>query len=74
MEIEVNEYVRTPTQGIFVISHININFDDSDYKKICLCQNEKVIFTNMEEIKKCEHSKNIIDLIEVRRLCKWRMC
>ena len=29
MEIEVGECVRTPI-GIFIISHINIDFDDND--------------------------------------------
>lgn len=73
-EIEVGEYVRTPLQGIYIISHINLNFDDSDYKKVCLCQNAKVGFTSINETKKWKHSKNITDLIEVRRLCKWEIC
>lgn len=63
-EIKVGEYVRTPLQGIYIISHINLNFDDSDYKKVCLCQNAKVGFTSINETKKWKHSKNIIDLIE----------
>ena len=29
MDIEVNEYVRTPI-GIFIISHINIDFANND--------------------------------------------
>lgn len=64
MEIEVNEYVRTPI-GIFIISHINIDFDDNDKNKCLLCQNEKVLFLSIETIKSLKHSKKLIDLIEV---------
>jgi len=64
MEIEAGEFVRTP-KGIFIISHINISFKDSNFNKVCICQNEKVGFTSIDEIKKLKHSKNIIDLIEV---------
>lgn len=65
MEIEVGEYVRTPI-GIFIISHINIDFDDNDKNKCLLCQNEKNSFLSIDIIKKLKHSKNIIDLVEVR--------
>lgn len=64
MEIEVNEYVRTPI-GIFIISHINIDFDDNDKNKCLLCQNEKVLFLSIETIKSLKHSKQLIDLVEV---------
>ena len=64
-EIKVGEYVRTKNQGIFIISHINIDFDDSDFKKVCICQNKKVAFTNIDTIKELKHSPSIIDLIEV---------
>ena len=64
MDIEVNEYVRTPI-GIFIISHINIDFDDNDKNKCLLCQNEKVLFLSIETIKSLKHSKQLIDLIEV---------
>lgn len=64
MEICVNEYVRTQI-GIFIISHINIDFDDNDKNKCLLCQNEKVAFTSIDYIKNLKHSKNIIDLVEV---------
>lgn len=63
-KIEVNEYVRTPI-GIFIISHINIDFDDNDKNKCLLCQNEKVLFLSIETIKSLKHSKQLIDLIEV---------
>lgn len=64
MEIEVGECVRTQI-GIFIISHINIDFDDNDKNKCLLCQNEKVAFTSIDYIKNLKHSKNIIDLVEV---------
>ena len=64
MEIEVKDYVRTPI-GIFIISHINIDFDDNDKNKCLLCQNEKVLFLSIETIKSLKHSKQLIDLIEV---------
>lgn len=64
MDIEVNEYVRTPI-GIFIISHINIDFDDNDKNKCLLCQNEKVLFLSIETIKSLKHNKQLIDLIEV---------
>ena len=65
MKLEVGMYVRSKNQGIFIISHINTSFDDSDFKKVCLCQNEKVSFTNIDTIKELKSSHNIIDLIEV---------
>ena len=69
MEIEVNEYVRTPI-GIFIISHINIDFDDNDKNKCLLCQNEKVLFLSIETIKSLKHSKQLIDLIEIGDILK----
>lgn len=72
MDIEVNEYVRTPI-GIFIISHINIDFDDNDKNKCLLCQNEKVLFLSIETIKSLKHSKQLIDLIEVKDVIKYRI-
>ena len=63
-EIKVGDYVRTPKQGIFIISHINIPFEDDDKNKVCLCQNSKVVFISINIIKQLKHSKDIIDLIE----------
>lgn len=68
-EIKVNEFVRS-NQGIFIISHINIKFDNNDYRKVCLCQNEKVAFTSIDNIKKLKHSSNLKDLIEIGDLVK----
>lgn len=64
-DIEVGDYVRTLNKGIFIISHINVYFDDSYFNKVLICQNEKVSFTNIDTINDLKHSKNIIDLIEV---------
>jgi hypothetical protein len=64
MEIKTNEYVRIPEQGIYIVSHINIDFDDNDYKKVCLCKNSKVAFTSIEAIKKCKHHRNILYILE----------
>ncbi len=64
MEIEVGNYVRTPI-GIFIISHINIDFDDNDKNKCLLCQNEKVLFLSIETIKSLKHSKIISEIVEV---------
>ena len=58
MEIEVGEYVRLQNGEIFKIDENTTNYYNSN----------KEYITN--EIVK--HSKNIIDLIEVRRLCEWR--
>ena len=69
-KIEVGEYVRTPNQGIFYISHINIDFDDSNFNKVVMCQNEYVSFTNIDTVKTLKHSKNIIDLIQENDLLK----
>ena len=63
-EISIGEYVRTPKQGIWIISHINKPFEDDDENKVCLCQNSKVAFVSINTIKQFKHSKNIIDLIQ----------
>lgn len=62
-EIEVNEYVRFNNGEIGKVIDIKENPSRivySEYGEIGL----------ISEIVK--HSKNIIDLIEKRRLCKWR--
>lgn len=64
MEINIGDYVRTPKQGIFIISHINKPFKDDDENKVCLCQNSKVAFASINTIKQLKHSKEIIDLIQ----------
>ena len=57
MKIEVGEYVRLQRGDIFKIDENTANYYNSNKKYIT---NEIV-----------KHSKNIIDLIEVRRLCEW---
>lgn len=66
MKLEVGMYARTD-EGIFKISHINILFDDSDYKKVLLTHKEKVRFASVDYIRKLkpQPSFDIIDLIEV---------
>ena len=63
--IKVGEYVRTKSQGIFRISHINPDNIINEFSKVCLTQNEKVGWGSIEAIKELKHSPNIIDLIEV---------
>lgn len=58
MEIEVGEYLRTQGGYIYKALGEQLYLDNTG---------ETVNF--IEEIIK--HSKNIIDLIEKRRLCKW---
>lgn len=70
-DIEVGEYVRTK-DGI--VDKMIIEYDGKCNNSNC---NEKHIsckynYYNEKEIVK--HSKQPIDLIEVRRLCEWRIC
>lgn len=71
MEIEVEEYVRTK-------SGIILKADIIDFKELTISQKGiSYDFENIEEMKDfiknniINHSKNILDLIEVRRLCEW---
>lgn len=59
--IEVGEYVRTKSGKIDKV--INNNY----YMPQCIECEKSLVYK--EDI--VNHSKNIIDLIEVRRLCKW---
>ena len=63
-DIEVGEYVRTKEGEIHKV--IKIIEDDGDWDYYC-CENNAGYFT-MDIAK---HSKQLIDLIEVRRFCKW---
>lgn len=65
-KIAINEYVRTKGGHIHKVTKIDDN---------------KLVYWgkiqcgwSLEQLKDIilKHSKNIIDLIEVRRLCKWR--
>lgn len=71
-KIEVGEYIRTKKGNIFKITKIT----KTSYGCCGITDNEHIsTFTigkgGNAEIKIKKHSKNIIDLIEARRLCKW---
>lgn len=69
MDIEVGEYIRTKTGNITkVISVKDTVVWTEDFIDVHCRYNEGII----EKTDIVKHSKNIIDLIEVRRLCKWR--
>lgn len=61
MEIEVGEYCRNKYGEIGIITNI--------YPRIMWRKRKNPSLLDYNMIVK--HSKNIIDLIEVRRLCKW---
>lgn len=65
MEIEVGEYVRTKEGELHKV--IKIIEDDGDWDYYC-CENNVGYFA----MDIANHSKQLIDLIEKRRLCKWR--
>lgn len=66
MEIEVGEYVRTCFGEIGKCIDKTIESYVIEYNKI---ETELIFKENIKEVVK--HSFNIIDLIEIRRLCKW---
>ena len=61
MKIEVGEYVRTKNGKIDKIINNNCYMPQYIECEKSLVYKEDIV----------NHSKNIIDLIEVRRLCKW---
>lgn len=69
MKIEVGEYVRTKNGEIAkiidIVKPINANI-------LLFDVNLKEIWLNEVGLNIINHSKNIINLIEVRRLCEWR--
>ena len=74
-EIKVNEYIRTTDGKIGIFVRYSSRKDDSIYKSPFNCfirlQNRK---SNMQCCREyiVKHSPNLIDIIEERRLCKWR--
>ena len=71
MEIEVGEYVRTKDGFIDRIDSFNINTN------IYHCENGLCIDTENKiavHLKNVKHSKNIIDLVEVRRYSIYTRC
>lgn len=61
MEIEVGEYVRTANGEILIY--------DEEHEKAFI---DNFLTCEFMGERIAKHSKNIIDLIEVRRLCKWK--
>lgn len=72
-EIKVGEYVRTKRQGISKIRYINDNRPINKYSgETNRYDNDgDEYFMPIKTTEITKHSKNIIDLIEVRRLCEW---
>ena len=72
-EIKVGEYVRTKKYGIFKV----IKLEKTIYGYSWGETDNSIIFSigkdGSYEIKNdiIKHSKNLIDIIEVRRLCEW---
>jgi len=74
MEIKVGEYGRTNLGRIFIFAWLEYKEGKRDESKVMLgngetFENKFYYFEKNEKIVK--HSKNIIDLIKVRRLCEW---
>ena len=65
-EIKVGEYIRNKYGDIDKVKYIS-KYDDSD---IHINTMRGEIYYRPREIVK--HSPNLIDIIEERRLCKWR--
>ena len=83
-DIKVGEYVRTRqgkiTRLIKIAMHnVTIGHGLQEYQPYCKFENSHFIpADNFEELFKklnayiAKHSFNLIDLLEVRRLCKWK--
>lgn len=67
-EIKVGDFVRTKEGIIDKIDAFNINTNIYHCENGLCIDKENKIAVALKDIK---HSKHIIDLIEVRRLCKW---
>lgn len=68
-KIEVGEYIRTKNGNIDKIDRYIFESNIYHCKNGLCIDTENRIGLYLEDIVK--HSKNIIDLIEVRRLCEW---
>lgn len=64
-EIEIGEYVRDRDGFIVKVNNIVPDEDSTD-----IWYEEKILKGTWKSMI-VKHSKNIIDLIEVRRLCEW---
>lgn len=68
MGIEINEYVRTEHHGIVKVIKIEW-FDTQKKEKVYYTDTKKELLLDSYEA--INHNKNIAELIEERRLCKW---
>lgn len=70
MEIEVGEWIRSKDGFIGKVQ--KINYDNMEKSNYYICEKDNVMASNyLENIAK--HSKNIIDLIEVKDVIKYRI-
>ena len=70
-KIEIGEYIRTIDGYIRKIDNINTGRKITIYGEHIL----DIPYKNSQSVAKnkiVKHSKNIIDLIKKRRLCKWK--
>ena len=76
--LEVGEYGRTNLGNIIKFAWLEKEPGIRDNKKVVLIDKMKETMNCFYYLKKDEyivkHSKNIIDLLEVRRLCEWSLC
>lgn len=70
MNIEVGEYVRTEC-GIAKIKEISIKNEVYELDKDIMYIHQENYLHTCTKSQIVNHSFNIIDLIEVRRFCKW---
>ena len=71
MDIKVGDYVRTNRGYIYKIKRIRKRDISREVYIVRAHGDNYSFYLRKENIVK--HSKNIIDLIEVRRLCKWHI-
>lgn len=71
MDIKVGDYVRTNRGYIYKIKRIRKSDISREVYIVRAHGDNYSFYLRKENIVK--HSKNIIDLIEVRRLCKWHI-
>ena len=67
-DIKVGDFVRLKQGYIGTVENIN-DFREPSMKYVVDIQKIDLVFVGDDDIVK--HSKQLIDLIEVRRLCKW---
>ena len=67
--IEVNEYVRTKKGIIGELISETLSYPEPSEWKLKV-NNTEIVIVESEDYP-VNHSKQLIDLIEIRRLCKW---